>query len=672
MRLVHPRGRQSVFIAILLVTAAVALAIPSRAWFYPICLAGLLAAHVFGGIVIPGTPRLFTSMMLAVPFALWYRSLGTEGLTGFPPVDVLYLMAFYALAYGTHHLLTARGTAHDARLARQDRGGDRAKALAAALIGFGLAGTASKRLIVFHSSFVSHESQTAWFIPLVIVFASVLIFEMKRAIESHGNDHRPWRRALRFGVALVMVSSGAFALQRYGIESLPMLSNWATRKLLAGQRGGVEAGYSRTASLGSVPEMWDIERNDEVMLRCWSERQYLHMRASAYQRYDRGTWLMMPENRKLTSPATSGGRRVFAFDSTPNEKIAGTVYPDSSLGDSYFMPMGVNRVGTFANTVLASEAWGANSPGRGSAAGYDFYEPAGAMPAPTDDDLFVPESIRPDLIRIGKSILHQGDTPDQHAAMIASHFQSHFEYKLGIEIRPGVDPVIQFLDVNKAGHCEYFASAAVMLLRIARVPARYVTGFVCQEQGLGDRYWIARRKDAHAWVEYYTPEKGWRTFDPTPPNGRPQPRSASSGDRWNDMLRSMLARAASIVAYGGLFAIVSILWETTSSFVLAVPIFVWVIIGIFATAWVYREPLRRVLTGKRASPTTARAREYQLKLARAEALVARHGVSRSPGTPVGQFLADVRAAQLPDELRSQTIALLEDYQANRFRAQASS
>lgn len=668
MRLIHPRGRQSVFIAIMLVTAAVALAIPSRAWFYPICLAGLLAAHVFGGIVIPGTPRLFTSMMLAVPFALWYRSLGTDGLTGFPPVDVLYLMAFYALAFGTHHLLTARGTARDARLAREDRGGDRAKALAAALIGFGLAGTASKRLIVLHSSFVSHESQSNWFIPLVVVFVACLLLEMRRAIESRGAAPR-LRRGMVLAIAAAMVAGGAFALQRYGIESLPLLSNWATRKLLAGQRGGVEAGYSRTASLGSVPEMWDDERNDEVMLRCWSDRHYLHLRASAYQRYDRGTWLMMPENHKLTNTTTSGGRRVFVFDSTPNEKIAGTVYLDSSLGDSYFMPMGVNRVGTFANTVLASEAWGARSPGRGSAAGYDFYEPAGAMPKPTEDDLFVPESLRADLIRIGKSVLRQGDTPDQHAAMIESYFQTHFEYKLGIEIRPGVDPVIQFLDTDKAGHCEYFASAAVMLLRIARVPARYVTGFACQEQGLGDRYWIARRKDAHAWVEYYTPEKGWRTLDPTPPNGRPQPRTASSGDRWKDMLRSLLARVTNVVAYGGLFAIISILWEALSSFVLAVPIFVWVIIGLIATAWVYRAPLLRMLTGKRASPASARAREYQLKLARAESLVARHGLSRSPGTPVGQFLAAVRAAPLPDDLRNQTIALLEDYQANRFREQ---
>ena len=31
-----------------------------------------------------------------------------------------------------------------------------------------------------------------------------------------------------------------------------------------------------------------------------------------------------------------------------------------------------------------------------------------------------------------------------------------------------------------------------------------------------------RQSNAHAWVEAYLPEEGWRLFDPTPPAGRPQ------------------------------------------------------------------------------------------------------------------------------------------------------
>jgi hypothetical protein len=70
-------------------------------------------------------------------------------------------------------------------------------------------------------------------------------------------------------------------------------------------------------------------------------------------------------------------------------------------------------------------------------------------------------------------------------------------------------PVVEFLEDIKAGHCEYFASAGVLLLRSAGVPARYVTGFVCRERGAGRDHWISRRKDAHAWVEMFVAGKGW-------------------------------------------------------------------------------------------------------------------------------------------------------------------
>jgi hypothetical protein len=44
-------------------------------------------------------------------------------------------------------------------------------------------------------------------------------------------------------------------------------------------------------------------------------------------------------------------------------------------------------------------------------------------------------------------------------------------------LEAGVDPVESFLLGEHAGHCELFASSAVLLLRLRGVPARYVTGF---------------------------------------------------------------------------------------------------------------------------------------------------------------------------------------------------
>lgn len=71
-----------------------------------------------------------------------------------------------------------------------------------------------------------------------------------------------------------------------------------------------------------------------------------------------------------------------------------------------------------------------------------------------------------------------------------------------------------FLFKSKQGHCEYFATAMVMLLRCANVPTRAVQGF---RQGIRvqDKY-VVRLKDAHMWVEVFYPGRGWRAYDPTP------------------------------------------------------------------------------------------------------------------------------------------------------------
>ena len=71
------------------------------------------------------------------------------------------------------------------------------------------------------------------------------------------------------------------------------------------------------------------------------------------------------------------------------------------------------------------------------------------------------------------------------------------------------------------GHCELFASAAVLLLRVRGVPARYVTGFRGGEwNGVGG--YVAVRDDrAHAWAEAFVPDSGWVRVDATPPGPPP-------------------------------------------------------------------------------------------------------------------------------------------------------
>ena len=66
-----------------------------------------------------------------------------------------------------------------------------------------------------------------------------------------------------------------------------------------------------------------------------------------------------------------------------------------------------------------------------------------------------------------------------------------------------------------AGYCQHFAGAAALLLRLAGVPARVVTGFATGQRVGADRYDV-RDLDAHEWIEAYFPGVGWVPFNPTP------------------------------------------------------------------------------------------------------------------------------------------------------------
>lgn len=78
-----------------------------------------------------------------------------------------------------------------------------------------------------------------------------------------------------------------------------------------------------------------------------------------------------------------------------------------------------------------------------------------------------------------------------------------------------MQPMERFLFLTKEGHCEWFASSSVVLLRMAGVPARLVSGFRIAKGPVGGVLTITTN-DAHAWVEYWSDTKGWTALDPTP------------------------------------------------------------------------------------------------------------------------------------------------------------
>ncbi|KAA5545214.1 transglutaminase domain-containing protein [Roseiconus nitratireducens] len=118
--------------------------------------------------------------------------------------------------------------------------------------------------------------------------------------------------------------------------------------------------------------------------------------------------------------------------------------------------------------------------------------------------LELPDEIREEVQPLTEQVCDGRLTARAKAAAIETYFQSNFSYSLQSHVVPrNVDPLLHFLRIQHPAHCEYFASAAAVMLRSVGIPTRYVTGYVLREVSDDDEYWIARNRDAHAWVEAY-------------------------------------------------------------------------------------------------------------------------------------------------------------------------
>ncbi|MBI4287890.1 MAG: DUF4129 domain-containing protein [Chloroflexi bacterium] len=91
-------------------------------------------------------------------------------------------------------------------------------------------------------------------------------------------------------------------------------------------------------------------------------------------------------------------------------------------------------------------------------------------------------------------------------------------YNLNVKAPPqGRDGVDYFLFTQKAGYCDYYASAMATMLRSVGVPARFVVGYATGEWDNAKKAYVVRELHYHSWVEAYFPAYGWVEFEPTPP-----------------------------------------------------------------------------------------------------------------------------------------------------------
>ncbi len=139
-----------------------------------------------------------------------------------------------------------------------------------------------------------------------------------------------------------------------------------------------------------------------------------------------------------------------------------------------------------------------------------------------------PSGITPRIAALAAEVAGEGEAAER-AARLERHLLAGYEYDLELGTEGTARPIERFLFESRRGHCEYFASAMVLLLRAQDIPSRLVTGYLGADYNPLERYFIVRQSHAHAWVEADLGGDGWSVLDPTPAAGRPVSRAAGLG-----------------------------------------------------------------------------------------------------------------------------------------------
>lgn len=356
-----------------------------------------------------------------------------------------------------------------------------------------------------------------------------------------------------FFAATFLVAAGVFLGALTVFASVPRLG-----------AGFVLGGHAPAAVLGLTDEVaigryGTAGARHDVVLRAMIPRladlpgpsaqreaaEQLYFRGAVYDSYADGRWIRS-RRPELRTVVTEAGRRAYvgepgeappdpALPGTDRQEIEAVGIPATALlavDRPVAIELPAGRLGALGSVHLAPR-WSGETALRFGGEGpdalvtlaqahYTAYSRAGAQgpaalePAAQAANLQLPADLA-DLKILAARVGGGPDVPARIAAVTGWLWADH-RYTATPPLPPaGVDPVSNFLFAQRQGHCEYFASAAVLLLRAAGVPARYVTGFRGGEWNALGQYVAVRADRAHAWAEAFVPGAGWTRVDATPP-----------------------------------------------------------------------------------------------------------------------------------------------------------
>ena len=341
-------------------------------------------------------------------------------------------------------------------------------------------------------------------------------------------------RGFAFGLILVVAANcgwiASSILYRH-VEVLNYLPVWLWRGTVAIEErteGEARFGFSDSGRLSSVLMiMGDQDPTPALNITCDSSPGYL--RARAFDVYRQSQWYEAPYQEALFPEKNTpfgmyfvGGRNLFRFSSTvePNYELM-TIRHESMLADAVFTPLGASFIEVPFNYLRRDDNDVIYAPSSRVGLNYRVAYTKSAYSKPPNRIqrrrlLDVPRDLDPRISQLASTVFAGCNTTSEKVEAVIKHFRTNYTYLLGLDAPSDRDKLTYFLLEESTGYCEYFASGAAILLRLADVPTRYITGFLVTYKNPSSGTWVARNMDAHAWVEAWDRERNqWTIVEAT-------------------------------------------------------------------------------------------------------------------------------------------------------------
>jgi transglutaminase-like putative cysteine protease len=443
---------------------------------------------------------------------------------------------------------------------------------------------------------------------------------------------RSWRYDLTvwvcaLGVAIVLGYFGQGSLgrvQRY-IETLN--PDW----LNALSRKGTDPYQSKTA-LGQIGR---IKLSSKIMVRVQPiETNPLPtlLREASYRNYKAQTWYAGDSRNDFenVNEETNRGTWILLRQKTNTAAVNLACY--LSGGKALLpLPSGSSRLERlYAYLLFKNSAGAVLAQGPGLVMFDAQFGPGQTIDYPPDgkDDLFVNPREADALAKVIAELGLTGQSTQQAIRGLNAFFQSKFSYRMWQD-EPSHDsasgtPLGRFLLETRSGHCEYFATATVLLLRQLGIPARYAVGYAIHEPS-GKGY-VVRQCDAHAWCLVWDAESGlWRDFDTTPASWLESESRASPFRAWSDFWSRVRFEFAKL-RWGQTRLRQYILWGL-------IPV-----LGLLFYQIIRRVRGKRGRNGRKSSGENSIWPGLDSEFYQLERKLIQRGVSREPGEPLSAWL----------------------------------